>query len=671
MGFTVVSAGHKPPLAYWLEYIQSRGLAEKTIQTAGILFMDANSLAKHYGNWVLLDRPVGAAVIPANGDPGCEQKKFRFFFDPSDIPPATQKKPAKYKGMANALSQLYVPPLITDWFSAEYELIVVEGELNALRLAQDGFHAVGISGVHNYRVGDKTTIIIPALKALVQSKNVKSVTVSHDSDADERPDLKVGLNRLCAELAKLRPARNKDVFICLPKGREDGTKNGMDDYLHAKGIDEVNRLFREEKKAWDDHPFLQQEMRWVSRVIFNRASGLFYDNEIRKEVQVAHINMNMAPGSEVPNPFTANKLVIYKADTYLRSPLARIADGARYNPSTNEEFYEDPRDSKKYINLFHPDDIPKPIKGDVSIFYEVLNNMSPNSPLANKKIITVAAKHAQQPTTIPLYGLVFVGEQGSGKTLVARAIGTALSKRYHCARVNLDDTFNAEWRGFACKEWPEFDKGMDAEWLKDLITSETVLVRAPYQQPYSIDNYTLNIFTANQMKSVVQEGDRRMIISGWGHRLDPKLGAAFYEWVRGPGPNYLRHHLLYDVSALEYESMTSMTESRDAVIEASKSYKSSVMDLILEEVSHIDGLEVLPNQVLAALLDQYNVSIIAFNKEFAHQFIKPAKEVVKIDGNMVRFRAFKNHEKWLYEVSMEEYRTQYKLAMQLISNKKY
>lgn len=671
MSFKVVGAGFKPAIQYWIDYIQSRGLTPQTLQTASILFMDAASLAKHYGNWVLMDSPVGAAVIPANGDPSCEYRKFRFFFEPSAIPSATQKKPAKYKGMANAAMQLYVPPLITDWYTAEYDLIIVEGELNALRLAQDGFHAVGISGVHNYRIGDKSSPILPALKSLAQAKNVKSLIVSHDSDADERPDLKVGLNRLCAELAKFRMGRQAEVFICLPKGREDGAKNGMDDYLQSKGIDEVNRLFREEKKAWDDHPYIQQEMKWAARIIYNRASGLYYDNEIRKEVQVAHVNQNMAPGSEVPDPFRANRPVIYRADNYLRSPAARIADGTRYNPGTEDQFYTDPRDNRQYINLFHPDDVPKPIKGDVSIFYEVLKNLCPNEPMAERKILTVAAKHVQSPTINPLYGIILVGEHGAGKTLLAQAIGNSISKRYHCARVNLADTFTASWRGYACKEWPEFDKNMDAEWLKDLITAKTVEVRAPYQQPYSIDNFTLNIFTANQMKAVIQDGDRRMIISGWGKRMPAKLGADFHDWVNGPGPSYLRHHFLYEVSALEYEAMGSFTESREAVIEASKSYKMSVKDLIEEELSMVEGLECVPNSMLNSLLDAYKVNLISFNKEFAQFFIKPAKEVVKIDGHPTKFRAFKNHEKWRVEADLEQYRIQYRLAEQLVKNRKF
>jgi hypothetical protein len=665
----LVDQNFKPPIQYWLEYTTTRGLKPETLQAAGVQFLDAATLSKNYGNWTLINGPVGAAVIPADGQPTCDFKKFRFFFPPQAVPPVKDKKPAKYKRQAGMVNTLYIPPILTDWYTAEYDLIITEGELASLRLAQDGYHAVAIGGVENFRIADKTTGLIPELRKLVQAKNVKSVIIAHDSDVAERPKLQLSLNRLAAELSKHRRDKAAGIFICLPKNNPDGSKNGPDDYLQAHGIDEFNRLLREEREAFSAHPELQQELLWVDRVIYNRVSGLFYDHVIRKEVPQYQINNNMAQGSELVS--LNGKIILYDARNYLRSPSARIADGAKYNPAHEEEYYLDPRDGKHYINLFNPEDIPKPVKGDVSLFYTVLEKMSPNSPVANRKIVTVAAQHAQCPTTNPLYGLVFVGEQGSGKSLMAQLIGTSLSKRYHSARVDLTSGFNANWRGYACKEWPEFDRNMDAEWLKDLITSSTLDVNAKHQAGYVIDNYTLNIFTANQMKSVVQEGDRRMIISGWGHRLDPQLGLEFYEWVNGPGPSYLRYHLLYEVSAQEYAKMGSLTESRTDVIEASKSYKSSVMDLILDELSIIEGLECVPNYILESLLEKYKVNTISFNKEFGHVFIKPSKEVVKIDGTPQRFRAFKNHEKWRKEASIEEYRIQAKLADQLLKMRKF
>jgi hypothetical protein len=75
--------------------------------------------------------------------------------------------------------------------------------------------------------------------------------------------------------------------------------------------------------------------------------------------------------------------------------------------------------------------------------------------------------------------------------------------------------------------------------------------------------------------------------------------------------------------------------------------------------------------MLNSLLDAYKVNLISFNKEFAQFFIKPAKEVVKIDGHPTKFRAFKNHEKWRVEADLEQYRIQYRLAEQLVKNRKF
>ena len=144
--------------------------------------------------------------------------------------------------------------------------------------------------------------------------------------------------------------------------------------------------------------------------------------------------------------------------------------------------------------------MPKAIKGDVSIAYRMMESICRNTPSAVQKLLTIAAKHAQFPALLPKYGVLMTGQQGSGKSTLARLIGLALSKRYNSDKVNLGIDFNAEWRGFACKEWPEFDKDMNEEWLKDLITGDSYLVSVKYGTNYREKNHTLNIFTCNGYK---------------------------------------------------------------------------------------------------------------------------------------------------------------------------
>ena len=227
--------------------------------------------------------------------------------------------------------------------------------------------------------------------------------------------------------------------------------------------------------------------------------------------------------------------------------------------------------------------------------------------------------------------------------------------------------FNSDWRGYACKEWAEFDKNMDEEWLKDLITGESYAVSVKYGTNYTERNHTLNIFTCNGLQSKLQTGDRRFVIAGYARPDDKLLGLEFEKWINGPGPNYLRYYLLNEVDASAYDIMDVRTELRDAVIDASQSYKATVKDYIMEELEQVEGLECLPNNILEILLKPHGVNTISFMKQFGQYFVKPNLELVKVNGIATRFRAFKNHEKWKVESNSEAYREQYKLAERLVN----
>ena len=365
--------------------------------------------------------------------------------------------------------------------------------------------------------------------------------------------------------------------------------------------------------------------------------------------------------------------IVYSAERLLRCDTVRKARGEQFNPGVDEPFFQDQLvDPPQWrINKFSPLDVPKSIKGDVSIFLKMLDSVCRDSTSAVQKVLTVAAFHAQNPALTPKYGLLFAGEQGSGKSLMARAIGKSLSNRFHSARVDLTVSFNSEWRGHACKEWAEFDKNMDEEWLKDLITGETYQVSVKYGTNYVERNHTLNIFTCNGLQSKLQAGDRRFVIAGYARPDNKLLGLEFEKWVSGPGPNYLRYYLLNEVDASGYDIMSVHTEMRDAVIDASQSYKATVKDYIMEDLDRIEGLECLPNPILENLLAEHDIKVISFMKQFGQYFVKPGKEVIDIGGRSTRFRAFKNIEKWRRETNTEAYREQHKLAEKLLKLKKF
>jgi hypothetical protein len=107
------------------------------------------------------------------------------------------------------------------------------------------------------------------------------------------------------------------------------------------------------------------------------------------------------------------------------------------------------------------------------------------------------------------------------------------------------------------------------------------------------------------------------------------------------------------------------------VEEASKSFRGTIKDEILAHLNEIEGLELIANEALAQLLDPYDVNTISFVKSNMQYFVKPALELIKINGKPMRFRAFRNASKWRTERDAEKYREQFELGEKLLRNKKF
>ena len=669
-------------LDVWADYCNARGLTPEILDVMGGQLMTLEAAAKvdGIGQGIQGFKSIGvlgAFVFPLAK--GALQARL-ILGPPPEVPKvgAALRKAPKYFRPKNCTNVLYVPPHLNDWYGEQpYNLLIVEGALNAARLASEGVHAVGITGVFNYRIGNKTSAIIPELVNLVRAKQVDRITIMFDSDTGESEDKRTlwnGIHNLSQDLVKLRSERRDTIYICRPPSRINGEKNGPDDYLHSVGLEEFLKLLREQSERYADNPYLVAEGTALSRYIFEEFSGWWYDTKQRISLKTDHLDRILATYGFMDDILSNRPMrTQYNNKRLLSAPGLRIAGGIRYQPDTDEIFFHDDNEEppKSYINTFQPEDVPQALKGDVSIFYEMLNLLCCNTPSAVPKILSVLAMHAQNPALTPKYGLVFLGEKGTGKSTMARLIGHSLSKRFTDVKVKLDESFNSTWRGFACKEWAEFDRNMDEEWLKDLITATSYEVNTKYGRQYTEYNHTLNIFTTNTARSKIQEGDRRFIICGNPKPTNKTLGLQFEAWEKGMGPNHLRYHLLNDISCSDYDLIDVYTEMTEVVVGASRSYRATVKDQILEELVLIPGLECIPNTILEILLEPHDVKPISFNHEFGQEFIMPKLRLIKINGHPERFRAFTNHEKWLNEGDPAEYRKQYTLAEQLLKREKY
>lgn len=602
-------------------------------------------------------RVVGPIIAPEIPKPGEKQKGL-----------------AKYYKPPGSVNRIYVPRHRSDWTNLENKitLIIVESALAANYLNYHGYYAVATGGIWNFNLGGKSTPMIPELKRLLEQPNTERVVLMPDSDTHDpevRPDLWVAVNRVAQAIIKLRRDRADSLYICRPPRNDDGSKNGPDDYLFSSGPDEFNRLIREEAQRYADDPFLQIQNYALTRFIYDETANQCWDERNRQLVDLGHVDAIMATQGKVLD-ITADrpKLTTFTHKHLLSCPGLRIAQGARFQPDEDASFFADKLEPGHpwRINKFHPDDLTEAKKGDVSLAYEVLKSICRDSPSAQDKILTILARHAQHPATTPKYAILLTGEQRAGKSNFAKLCGLALSKRFSSSRASMGTEFNSTWRGFACREWAEFDKAMDEEWLKDLITGETYEVRTKYGGQYVERNYTLNIFTCNGLQSKIQEGDGRFVVGGYAKPDDKRLGLEFERWLGGPGPSYWRYHLLNDIDCSHYHELNVWTELKDAVIAASQSYRSTVKDYVMDALGLVEDLEIVPNSVLQFLLEPHKVNTISFNKEYGQYFVKPGLEMVKIDGWPHRFRAFKNHAFWKTCTDTEEYKKQFYKAQTIL-----
>jgi hypothetical protein len=479
-------------------------------------------------------------------------------------------------------------------------LFIVEGAINAVRLASAGYHAVAITGVFNYRTGGKGTPIISELVKFAQCEQVERLTILFDSDtADQegKRELWNGIHNLAQDLMKLRPQRRDTIYLCRPIPRPNGDKRGPDDYLHELGRDEFNRLIREESERYDDNPYLRVERKALDYFIFEKDSGMFYDCQVRQLIHTAHAE-NIMRTFGVIDDIMSNRptRITYDTKRLLAAPNIRIAEGLQYQPDVDEIYFKDEMiDPPVYkINKFQPIDVPQPIRGDVSIVYDALGLLCRDDLSVVNKMMIVFAYHAQHPATTPKYAILLTGQQRAGKTNFAKLVGKSLSKKYASFRVNLNVDFNSTWRGQASKEWAEFDKNMDEEWLKDLITGDSYEVITKYGANYKERNYTLNIFTCNGLQSKIQEGDNRFLVGGYAKADNKSLGLQFEKWVNGMGPNHFRYHLLNDIDASGYDSLDTWSKVKSQVIDASKSYKSKSKTTSWKNLRQYLNLNVYP-----------------------------------------------------------------------------
>lgn len=154
-------------------------------------------------------------------------------------PPVIDGKPRKYVAPAGQPCRLYIPAESRDKLrDPSAPVVLTEGMLKALVLAQSGYAAAGLLGVWNWKKKG-TNELIPGLAEVPWTGRDVLIVYDFDPKLDTRRNVDLARRRLATAL---RNAGAGEVYsVELPAG-PDGAKQGVDDYIVANGLDAFKEL---------------------------------------------------------------------------------------------------------------------------------------------------------------------------------------------------------------------------------------------------------------------------------------------------------------------------------------------------------------------------------------------------------------------------------------------
>jgi hypothetical protein len=164
------------------------------------------------------------------------------------------ERPRKYEQPKGVPVRPYFPPGFWALVSSPANpLLITEGEKKAAKAVQEGFACVGLVGVECFSVRRKKDPdtgkpvgkrkLLPELEALTLKE--RKVFIAYDSDAAEKKEVR----RAEQALAGLLQTAGAEVLVVRLPPAKGGGKVGLDDFLVARGAEELRKLMADARPA--------------------------------------------------------------------------------------------------------------------------------------------------------------------------------------------------------------------------------------------------------------------------------------------------------------------------------------------------------------------------------------------------------------------------------------
>lgn len=455
----------------------------------------------------------------------------------------TMDKKARRYDQPRASGVMPYFPMVLDWpkiiADTTHPIVFTEGEKKALALACHGVATIGLGGVYNFMDDGRFLELLEGIKY-----SQRPIILMFDSDRADNPNIRVAEDRLASEISL---KRGGEVHLVTLPPKADGSKQGVDDFIVANGINKLHELVETTavpmRKIDAAVRAMNTEAAWVE------AEGLVYDLKHRSFIRKADFTKGSRFSNEtvVQAAGNGNKVnVVQVADAWLTHPQHRIYHSVVFDPSTDEINVRLPSGATA-LNMWGG---WRAHRGDTKPFHRLNDFLFSKLPADWRDLpLKLMAYRAQNPAKKVPLAVVLIGPQGCGKSLWAKVMrlafepystplagGGLLSDFNGWAERNLLAVIDEAKAVHVAKAAPE---------LKKLISEDKIMLNEKFRVPKEVKNLSTVIMTSNE-RSVgnYDHDDRRMIVVDCPNPGPEDMYMDVLAWIEADGPKALLGELL-------------------------------------------------------------------------------------------------------------------------------
>jgi hypothetical protein len=452
-----------------------------------------------------------------------------------------KKHQQRYAQEIHTLNDVYLPPLFgRSWEEISEDssivLYITEGELKAAAGCAAGLATIGTGGVDVWRASKRGITFLPTLVKFAWKERL--VRIVFDSDLAVNPDV-VRAQRALAQELLARGAKLE--IINIPAG-EGGEKQGLDDFLVARGGDALEELVAEAA------PFPESDALWEMNedVLVVRDPGVVAERRTGKFMDVGRFTKLLYANRHYMDTITKGK-----STTQVRKPLAPRWVEWEHRAEVEKIIYEPgkPREHNGCWNVW-PGWGCQPKRGEMGPWHALMDFLFKDQHKIREWFEKWCAYPLQHPGT-KMYSAVLLWsrEKRMGKGLAMYS----LMKIYGHNAIEINNkTIKGDFNTWAknrqfvyADEIRGAEAKIDADWLKNIITSPTVTINEKFVPQYVTDNHMNHTFTSNHPDALfLEENDQRyMVHETRGLPAERSFYEKIHNWLHGSGPSHLFHYL--------------------------------------------------------------------------------------------------------------------------------